>query len=255
MKILSKTANDWYPDLIALGGLPTALQSALREIGSVLTVSELDNGINFVVHARVESPPRFSQVYIAAQERLFLFDFWARGVMLARGQSPHLSETGGAIDKWVASSCTAAQLAAAFRFVVVEPTAAAYERGNEVEERWRSYIGGIQIRFPELVPFVQAASRRPELRQLFPYTSLNMFCLSRCTGYPFCRDTPFVRPINKGQYEVVSASGAVLGRGDAEEAADLVVVNLPLGCGPAVPGTADDLGSAGPGAAADGALM
>ena len=253
MKIVSKTTDDLYPDLIAGGGLASALQSALREIGSVLTVSELDKGINFVVYARVESWPRFSQVYIAAEERLFLFDFWARGVLLAQGQNGLLSEAAGAIDKWVASSCSTAELAAAFSCVAVEPGATAYERGEEVEERWRSYISGIG--FPELAAFVEAASRRPELRQLFPYTSLNMFCFSRCTGYPFTRDTPFVRPMTEGQYEVFTASGAVLGRGDAEEAAQLVVANLPPGCEPAVPGTANDMGGAEPDAPPDPARM
>jgi hypothetical protein len=58
MKIVAKTTNDLYPDLIAPGGLANALQSALREIGSALTVSELDKGINFVVYARVESGSR-----------------------------------------------------------------------------------------------------------------------------------------------------------------------------------------------------
>jgi hypothetical protein len=99
MKIVSKAINELYPDLIALGGLANALQSALREIGSALTVSELDKRINFVVYARVESGSRSSQVYIAAKERLFLFDFWARGVMLAQGRTPQLAEMARAIDK------------------------------------------------------------------------------------------------------------------------------------------------------------
>jgi hypothetical protein len=107
-----------------------------------------------------------------------------------------------------------------------------------VEERWRTYLK--DFGFPELVPFVQAAARRPELRQLFPYTSLNRFCFSRCTGYPFTRDTPLVQPVENGEYEVV-LEDVVLGRGNAEQAAKLVVAHLPPGCGPAVPGTADDL--------------
>ena len=63
MAILAKTTNDLYPDLIALGGLENTLQSALREIGSALTVSELDKDLNLAVCARVESGARFSQVY------------------------------------------------------------------------------------------------------------------------------------------------------------------------------------------------
>lgn len=240
--IVSKTTNALYPDLLALGGLTNALQSALREIGSSLIISELDKDLNFLVYARVELGGRFSQVYIAAQERLFIFDFWARGAMLAQGQTPHLAEMARALDKWVASSCTTADLAAAFNFVSIEEKATAYERGEEVEERWRSYIE--DIGFPELVSFVKAASQRPQLRQLFPYTSLNRFCFSRCTGYPFTGDTPFVRPLKEGQYEVVSASDKVLGRGNAEEAAELVVANLPPNCGPAVAGTAEEMDGA-----------
>jgi hypothetical protein len=242
MTIVSKTTNDLYPDLIALGGLTNALQTALRKIGSSLTVSDLGKGFNFVGYAHVELGPRFSQVFIAANERLFLFDFWARGVMLAHGQTPHVAEMARAIDKWVASNCSTSGLAAAFNFVAIAEKAPAYERGEEVEQRWQSYIESIG--FPELVSLVEAASRRPQLRQLFPYTSLNSFCFSRCTGYPFTRDTPFVRPLRKGQYEVVSPSGTVLGRGNAEQAADLVVMNLPSNCGAAVPGTSEDMAGA-----------
>jgi hypothetical protein len=234
-----KSTNDFYPDLVAAGGLAQALQAALREIGSPLTVSELDKGVRFVAYARVESGSRFSQVYIAAQERLFLFDFWARGVVLANGQTPHLVDMAQAINKWVGSDCRTTDLAAAFPFVTVKEEAAAYERGEEVEERWRLYIASIG--YPELEAFVAAASQRPQLRQLFPYTSLNNFCFSRCTGYPFTSDTPCVRSVKRGQYEVVTRTGTVLGCGNAEEAADLVVANLPPGCGPAVPGTAEDL--------------
>jgi len=237
--ILANTTNDLYPDLIVSGGLENTLQSALREIGSALTVSELDKDLSLAMCACIESGARFSQVYVAAEERLFIFDFWARGVCLAQGQTPRLDETVRAIDKWVASSCSTADLATAFRFVEVAPKAAAYERGAEVEYRWRSYISGID--FTELAPFVEAASQRPQLRRLFPYTSLNRFCFSRCTGYPFTLDTPFAQPLEEGGYEVISPSGVVLGRGDAEAAAELVVANLPPGCGPAVPGTADDL--------------
>lgn len=235
---LSKELNDLYPDLAAAGGLADALQAALREIGSALTVSELDPSINFIVYARVQSGDRFSQVYIGAEQRMFSFDFWVRGVMLAQAGTPDLGETARAIDTWVGSDCGTADLAGAFDFVDVQANAFAFERGEEVEDRWQSYLKSVG--FPELEAFVAAASRRPQLRQLFPFTSLNTFCFSRCTGYPFTRDTPRVRPLQEGEYEVVSPSGAVLGRGNAEEAAELVVANLP-DCGPAVPGTAVDL--------------
>ena len=237
--MFSKSINHFYPDLAALGGLSNSLQVALRQIGSSLTVWKAEEPFNFIEYARVEKAPRSSQVYVAAQERLFLFDFWARGVNFATGQSPDLPEAARAIAHWAESGCTSADLAGAFPFVAVTEKAGIYERGEEVEDRWQTYLRSVGI--PELQPFVQAASRRPILRYLFPYTSMNTFCFSRCTGYPFTRDTPFVRPVGDGRYEVTDALEKVLGRGDAEVAAELVVGNLPPGCGPAVAGTADDL--------------
>jgi hypothetical protein len=164
--------------------------------------------------------------------------------MLAQGQTPDLADVASAINRWVSSSSTTGELSSEFTFVVVEPRAAAYETGQEVEYTWQSYLTTISDRFPELAAFVQSASRRHELRQLFPYTSLNSFCFTRCTGYPFTRDTPFVGPLRVGQYQVVGPAGHVLGTGDAETAADLIVRNLPQGCGPAVAGTADDFAEA-----------
>jgi hypothetical protein len=237
---LSEDSLHLYPDVIAAGGLVNALQNALLALGSTLTVT--GPGERFpVAYARAESGVRFSQVYIAAHERLFLLDFWARGVVLAHGSTPNLAEAATAINRWVGSAGTSTELAAAFPFVVVKPAAAFFERAEEVECRWRDYLANIGDRFPELATFVRAAYRRPELRQLFPYTSFNSFCFSRCTGYPYTGDTPMVVPTTDGQYEVRGRIGEVLGRGDADAAVQLVIDHLPAKCGPAVPGTADEL--------------
>ncbi len=235
-----------YPDLVAAGGLGSALQRALVKIGSDLRARELDKAIkarsvNMFVHAKVESGSRFSQVYVAAAARLFLFDFWSRGVMLAQGRTPKLVDMARAINRWVGSSCTTAELASEFGFVIVDPCAGVYERGEEVDHRWQEYLSSLAKRSPELTAFVVAASHRRELRQLFPFTSLNTFHFSRCTGYPFTADTPYVRPLRSGEYEVVDPAGRPLGQGNAEVAADLVVRHLPVGCGRAVPGTAHQL--------------
>jgi hypothetical protein len=230
-----------YPDLIEKGGLAIALREALREIGSPLSVSELDKSVPFVAYARVESGSRFSQVYIGAEKRMFLFDFWNRGVCLAHGATPEILEMAGSIDKWIASACTTDELARAFRCVTIAAFAAVYERGEEVEARWRQYLASLGETFPELTAFVAVAAAEPKLRQLFPFTSLNRFCFSRCTGYPFTGDTPHVVPLGWDQYEVISASGDSLGRGNAVEAVAFVVSNLPANCGPAIPGTAEEL--------------
>ncbi len=237
---LAKTINNLYPDLIALKGLPNALQAALREIGSSLSVSKPRLEHLPVVYARVESASRFSQVYISNENRLFVFDFWARGVCLANGQTPDIIEMAQAINTWIMTDCNTANLAARFHYVLANDVAEYYERGEEVEYRWLSYLRKTPS-FPQMRPIVISASRRPQLRQLFPYISYNRLCFSRCTGYPFTTDTPYVQMLLDGRYKVVSASGDDLGCVDEEEAADLVVANLPEGCGPAVPGTADNM--------------
>src|SRR5687768_5099609 len=86
--------EELYPDLVEAGGIPAALRRALVAAGSGLPVS----GTGW---ARVEKGPRFSQVCPAALERLFLYDFWDRGVMLAGARTPHLPEVAASVHAWV----------------------------------------------------------------------------------------------------------------------------------------------------------
>ncbi|HKE55328.1 MAG TPA: DUF6193 family natural product biosynthesis protein [Pyrinomonadaceae bacterium] len=240
---IAKDIPELYPDLIEQGSLANALQAALRKIGSSLSISDLQKSVSFIVYARVESGHRFSQIYLGAKTRMFSCDFWNRGVSLAHGATPEIMELARAIDKWIAFGWSTGELASAFHFVQVKPTAATYERGEEVEMRWRQYLASVGERFPELTAFVSAAAAEPKLRQLFPFTSLNRFCFSRCTGYPFTHDTPEVVPLGSDEYEVISSSGESLGRSNAAGAVALAVAALPPDCGPAVPGTADQLSS------------
>jgi hypothetical protein len=108
------------------------------------------------------------------------------------------------------------------------------------------------------LPLIEAAKKRPELRQLFPFTSLYSICFSRTTGYPFTADCPHATPIGDGRfraystkYKIVNRSNEgfnykeavdeVIGEGSAEEVIEMLVANLPPDCGPAVSGTAEDL--------------
>ncbi len=129
-----------YPDLIARSGLAETVRSALSDIRSALPVSELDSLTFRALYARVAMGSRFSQVYIAAYERLFIFDFWNRGVMLATGRTDDVHEMARAIDRWVASDCRSVELAAEFDWIQVEPAAPSFDRGEEVEYRWLLYL-------------------------------------------------------------------------------------------------------------------
>ena len=238
MKVSEETTA-LYPDVIATGSLANAVQQALQKLGSALRVAEHDNGYNFVVYARVEEGSRFSQIYIAAQERLFLFDLWNKGIMLAQGKTPDLDEMVNAIDKWISAKIKIDVLTQKFRFVTAEAGASAHEEGNGVEYRWQSYLK--EMSHPELVDLVRAASKRDQLRSLFPFTSLCNLCFSRCTGYPYSGDLPYIQPMEDGQFRVRDHSGRVLGKGSVEEAINITIANLPANCGPAIAGTASDL--------------
>ncbi len=92
------------------------------------------------------------------------------------------------------------------------------------------------------IPVIEAAMKRPELRQLSPYTSLNRLCFSRTTDYPFTNDCPMIEPQGNGKYRVyMPVTHEVIGEGTAEQAVEMVINHLPPNCGPAVNGAADDL--------------
>ncbi len=235
---LAKALNDFHPDLQLQGGLPQALQAAFHDIGSNLTASS-STFWGFLVHAVVRSGSRSSQIFVAQERRWFSVDFWAHGVLLAQGGTSELTAVARAVDTWMTTECTAAVLAAAFPFIRPEADADVYERGDETEHKWDYYLSQTDL---PVHPFIVAASRRPELRQLFPFTSLLSFRFSRCTGYPFSGETPYVWPLAEGRFQLNSRSHEKLAMGTAEEVADLAVRQLPPDCGPARPGTAVELG-------------
>lgn len=241
---MDERARSLYPDLIEHGGLAGALRAAFTRIDSSMRVIELDGCISPVVCATVRWADREAQAFIAAKERLFMVEFWSRGVMLASGGTPDLESVAIAIDRWVGSNRTAGDMASAFDFVEARKDAWSYEQGMEVEERWRAYLKAVPRSIPGLGEVIASASERPALRQLFPFTSLDRLCFSRCTGYPFTRDTPSVAPSGDKRYRVEGSAGEDLGGGNVEEALDIVIEHLPPGCGPAVAGTADDIGRA-----------
>lgn len=190
-----------------------------------------------------------------------MLDFWERGVVLAHGSTTELPDVARVIHTWIAGEVSTGELQSRFPFVSVEPRAAFFESGAaaDVEEKWQSLYRHLKSeKAGALATLVEEAMKLPALRQLFPYTSLVWLCFSRCTGYPFSGDCPIVcssrwiptmeaRPTKEQRealgpvkaYTVADAKGKFLGEGDATEAIDLIVRNLPLNCGPAVHGTRD----------------
>lgn len=91
------------------------------------------------------------------------------------------------------------------------------------------------------------ADAHPQLRVLFPFTSVTVLHLSRCTRYQFSLDVPCVVPDGTGRFEVMRTPNMVTGPRmigvsvTAAEAVALIAAHLPERCGPAIDGTAENL--------------
>ena len=243
---LAKQIDDnLYPEVSAAGSLANALGKALAEIGSPLEASA---PVNFLQIARVEGGSRFCQMYIAAHERLFTFDFWTMGVGYGNGACSDLNEAARALHFWITEKPDIAAMQSRFQLFVPREQALAHEAGKAVEYQWteleRSWATPENANAAlSPLPLIQAASQQADLRQLFPFTSLYSLHFSRTTGYPFTNDCPFATPIGDGRFRAHSASQAVIGEGSIEEVIEMLIANLPSNCGPAVDGTAEDFAS------------
>ena len=230
-----------YPELSSVGGLKNALNLEFRKINSPLSV--LDDGALStkmpVTYARVEKEKKFSQIYLAANEKLYLPDFWRDGVCLAHGKTDNLRELAKVLTVWLCKNVTTKKLSEDFPFVSPNVKAAAFDEGREVQYAWE-YIHTDSSR-SLLQAFVALAMKDEILNKLFPFTSLYTLCFSRCTGYPYTSDTPTVVPIGDDKYEVRRADGSPIGSGTAAEALKILRERLPSDIKPAIKGTADDI--------------
>jgi hypothetical protein len=249
---LGETNPDLYPEIVAAGSLSKALDQAFSEIGSSLDAASTGT---FIAYARTAAGSRSCQMFIAAHNRLFIFDFWARGVIYGSGSSSSLKDAAQAIHFWIIEQPNIAQMQSRFSFFTPDPQAIPHEAGQAVEYKWGSLLKTWRVRAkanPDAMsplPLIEAAMKQPQLAQLFPFTSMNTLHFSRTTGYPFTNDCPFAIPIGNGRFRVYKTSvgvgdeekrGEVIGEGSAEEVVAMLVANLPPDCGPAVDGTADD---------------
>ncbi len=249
-----------YPDVVRANGLPDALANALADLASPLKVNTVED---FIPYAQVAEKSRVSQMYIAAQERLFLFDFWSDGVLYGNGVCKTLTDAAQAINFWICEKPSIAVMEERFALFQPSEQGKAHEAGQAVKYQWVSLLKSWEnTPDPSMSPkpLIEAASKCPELRRLFPFTSLYRLCFSRTTGYPFTDDCPHAVPIGNGRFRAYSAkheivnrnhSGfdyqdtvyEVIGEGNVEEVIEMLVANLPPNCGAAISGTAEDLTS------------
>ena len=81
-----------YPEIEEAGGLRNALAAEFSKIGSCLKdVPDSSSDIMPSTYSRVGKGNKFSQVYLAVKEKLYLPDFWREGICLAHGKTSKLN--------------------------------------------------------------------------------------------------------------------------------------------------------------------
>src|SRR5262245_8571314 len=110
-EVAKQISRELYPDLTDAGSLAAALRTALRELASVLDVDAEEPLLPFP-YARVAKDARFSQMYVAADERLFLVDFWSEGIAYGMAACNNPTLAADAINFWIAEGATIATMEA-----------------------------------------------------------------------------------------------------------------------------------------------
>lgn len=245
-----------YDDLQAAGSLSAALGRVAAELR--LDVGDIrPNRNNALMFADIGGAPTIHRAPVsitsAALIRSFAINGWSRGAKLIGGGTPDLRELVQVAAMW-RSGAALADIRRAFPWVTVSDIAFAHERGpaDAVAVRWEHIRAQMHEPMGDDRPFelgiraVDAAYAEPRLRQLFPFLSHYVLGFSRCTGFPFTSDIPWVGyNLPENCYQVrqpgwIDDPVVLRQAATAEEAIALVVANLPDGCGPAVAGTCDD---------------
>ena len=185
----SEVSAALYPDLVQSGGLSQSLRSLLP--ADVTVAEEISWGKVSPGWAFIRKGPRRSQVCTAQHERAFCVDFRNRGFMYGEGWTRDLREVARAIEIFLVQEGSTARMKSEFSWfvdeggeLILEKPAASFvvQCWQNLEKRLTSEEESSTKRL--LAPLVSEAAKRPELRQLRPFTSLFWLCFSRTTAFP-----------------------------------------------------------------------
>lgn len=234
--------NELYPEITNAGGFYKALNSEFENISSDLHVRPVDEESLFelkITCALVESKNKFSQIYLSSESKLYLPDYWKDGVCLANGSTDSINLLAKSIQEWLNSDLNISELSNEYKFIKPNEKSEYFYKNKEVQYAWNQILNDNHR--IELKEFTSFAIKDKIIGNLFPYTSLNRLCLSRCTGYPYTYDTPIVVPLSNNNYEVRTADNQIIGIGNSLEAIGMVKDNLPVGIKPAIKGTSEEM--------------
>ena len=220
--------KSFYADIESAGSLGQALQLEFTKLQSKLSTEKPKSleifPDSFTI---VQNGNKLSQIYLAKEERLFLPDFWRNGVCLAHGKSDNLTRVAEAIDFWLNNDIKTSQLSHEFPFIEAENKAEAFDNGTEIEYAWNNYLEHPSLKNSGMSQFIKEAIKHEKIKNLFPFISLERFCFSRCTGYPYTRDLPVIVVLEKKDFYVLDNDGNVLQKGTIEEAIKTLLEQIP----------------------------
>lgn len=104
-----------------------------------------------------------------------------------------------------------------------------------IQARWESELNQLDYTPVDLAQrrVFAAAVEDDSLRGLFPFTSMNRLCFSRCSDYPFTVDCPCIQATPTAYFVLATwtvgdhPAPVLLETADVEEAVAAVVANLP----------------------------
>ena len=153
-----------------------------------------------------------------------------------------LQEVANAVQIWLFDGLTLREMKEKFPKFDFTEAALEIEGGNGVTVQWNYLLSDKTGFHPEFFDLIDAASKRPLLRQLFPVVSIGQFLsFSGTTGYPFSKAGGYIVWGGKARYRAVESDHNVIGEGSIEEVLDMLERTIPPNTGPAIFGTAEDL--------------
>jgi hypothetical protein len=239
-----KEFDDLYSDIQVYGSLADALRAELANIHSSLQIKgfheTIDKGSPWWVSVKLKC--RRGEFTMASKTRLFSGNLSERGIGLGRAATASVPALARMLDEWFIKESSIFDLQRRFDFVQIDEKAVLYEKGPTayVAATWqqlRDYVASEQSSgnryIPRLSALVEEASLDPVLKHLYPYTSHDVLCFSRCIGggylcdYPSAQPTPDHTAGGDVIYQVSDTTGNLLGKGNASEAVKIMLAALP----------------------------
>jgi len=229
----------FYPELIFKKNLSNVFNCEIRKINPELE-TDLFGSKNQLHYARFEKNEKYCQIFIAKYRRAFLVDYWKQGVCLAHSSISNKRNVALSINEWLINDNNIREFVEKYPFVILTDIAEDFENNNEVDFSWKKYLREIPKSHPELKDFVFESYKNSKIKKLFPYMSLNNFCFSRCTGYPYTTDCPYVY-VEDGIIIIKNWEGKILGKASVKESIKIILDNIPDDFSFAVKGIVDEI--------------